>query len=159
MFSGLELEQFSYLCFSSNKFALQRHKFLLRSVLRTLALRNIAMATLTQMRMSRKIVIVQELKEQHALEKCKWHLQDEEQWQTQKEMVIADVTVQCPVKLQIVRSPYIISGRTSAGYSHGHGDCHPLRLPLGVISSVSSYSAIKNIVMYIIYHLSTLGLL
>lgn len=71
---------------NSNKFALQRHKFLLRSVLRTLALRNIAMATLTQMRMSRKIVIVQELKEQHALEKCKWHLQDEEQWQTQKEM-------------------------------------------------------------------------
>ncbi|CAN2388574.1 endochondral bone growth [Pristimantis euphronides] len=70
----------------SNKFAFQRHKFLLRSVLRTLALRNIAMATLTQMRMSRKIVIVQELKEQHALEKCKWHLQDEEQWQTQKEM-------------------------------------------------------------------------
>ncbi|XP_075714111.1 evC complex member EVC [Rhinoderma darwinii] len=70
----------------SNKFALQRHKFLLRSVLRTLALRSIAMATLTQMRMSRKIVIVQELKEQHALEKCKWHLQDEEQWQTQKEM-------------------------------------------------------------------------
>ncbi|XP_056411103.1 evC complex member EVC isoform X1 [Hyla sarda] len=70
----------------SNKFALQRHKFLLKSVLRTLALRNIAMATLTQMRMSRKIVIVQELKEQHALEKCKWHLQDEEQWQTQKEM-------------------------------------------------------------------------
>ncbi|XP_066429391.1 evC complex member EVC [Eleutherodactylus coqui] len=70
----------------SNKFALQKHKFLLRSVLRTLALRNIAMATLTQMRMSRKIVIVQELKEQHALEKCKWHLQDEEQWQTQKEM-------------------------------------------------------------------------
>ncbi|KAM3936838.1 evC complex member EVC [Leptodactylus fuscus] len=70
----------------SNKFALQRHKFLLRSVLRTLALRNIAMATLTQMRMSRKTVIVQELKEQHALEKCKWHLQDEEQWQTQKEM-------------------------------------------------------------------------
>ncbi|XP_069833500.1 evC complex member EVC [Dendropsophus ebraccatus] len=70
----------------SNKFALQRHKFLLKCVLRTLDLRNIAMATLTQMRMSRKIVIVQELKEQHALEKCKWHLQDEEQWQTQKEM-------------------------------------------------------------------------
>ncbi|XP_073504430.1 evC complex member EVC [Phyllobates terribilis] len=70
----------------SNKFALQRHKFLLRSVLRTISLRNMSMATLTQMRMSRKIVIVQELKEQHALEKCKWHLQDEEQWQTQKDM-------------------------------------------------------------------------
>ncbi|XP_040275047.1 ellis-van Creveld syndrome protein [Bufo bufo] len=70
----------------SNKFALQRHKFLLRSILRTLALRNIAIATLTQMRMWRKIVIVQELREQHALERCKWHLQDEEQWQTQKEM-------------------------------------------------------------------------
>ncbi|KAM4051542.1 evC complex member EVC [Anomaloglossus baeobatrachus] len=70
----------------SNKFALQRHKFLLRSILRTIALRNLAMATLTQMRMSRKIIIVQELKEQSALEKCKWHLQDEEQWQTQKEM-------------------------------------------------------------------------
>ncbi|KAG8591396.1 hypothetical protein GDO81_000161 [Engystomops pustulosus] len=80
------LVRLSGLSDDSNKFALQRHKFLLRSVLRTLALRNIAMATLTQMRMSRKIVIVQELKEQHALEKCKWHLQDEEQWQTQKEM-------------------------------------------------------------------------
>ncbi|CAJ0957899.1 unnamed protein product [Ranitomeya imitator] len=69
-----------------NKLALQRHKFLLRSVLRTITLRNMAMATLTQMRMSRKIVIVQELKEQHSLEKCKWHLQDEEQWHTQKDM-------------------------------------------------------------------------
>ncbi|XP_073430602.1 evC complex member EVC [Dendrobates tinctorius] len=70
----------------SNKFALQRHKFLLRSLLRTITLRNMAMATLTQMRMSRKIVIVQELKEQHSLEKCKWRLQDEEQWHTQKDM-------------------------------------------------------------------------
>ncbi|XP_073466390.1 evC complex member EVC isoform X2 [Aquarana catesbeiana] len=70
----------------SHRLAIQRHKFLLRSVLRTLSLRTITMATLTQMRMSRKIVIVQELKEQHALEKGKWHLQNEEQWQTQNEM-------------------------------------------------------------------------
>ncbi|XP_075050748.1 evC complex member EVC isoform X2 [Mixophyes fleayi] len=80
------LNRLSGLGEESNKLALQRHKFLLRSVLRTLSLRNIAMGTLTQMRMSRKIVIVQELKEQHALKTCRWHLQDEDQWQTQKEM-------------------------------------------------------------------------
>ncbi|XP_063779495.1 evC complex member EVC isoform X2 [Pseudophryne corroboree] len=80
------LNRLSGLSEESNKLALQRHKFLLRSILRTLSLRNIAMATLTQMRMSRKIVIVQELKEQHALKTCRWHLQDEDQWQSQKEM-------------------------------------------------------------------------
>lgn len=80
------LDRLSGLSEESHRLAVQRHKFLLRSVMRTLSLRNITMATLTQMRMSRKIVIVQELKEQHALEKGKWHLQDEEQWQTQNEM-------------------------------------------------------------------------
>ncbi|XP_077333926.1 evC complex member EVC [Lithobates pipiens] len=80
------LDRLSGLNEESHRLAIQRHKFLLRSVMRTLSLRTITMATLTQMRMSRKIVIVQELKEQHALEKGKWHLQNEEQWQTQNEM-------------------------------------------------------------------------
>ncbi|XP_068133358.1 evC complex member EVC isoform X2 [Hyperolius riggenbachi] len=80
------LDRLSGLSEESHKLAVQRHKFLLRSAIRTLSLRNVAMGTLTQMRMSRKIVIVQELKEQQALEKGKWHLQDEEQWQTQNEM-------------------------------------------------------------------------
>ncbi|XP_072262556.1 evC complex member EVC [Pyxicephalus adspersus] len=84
--SGEVLDRLSGLSDESQKLSVQRHKFLLRSVMRMLSLRNITMATLTQMRMSRKIVIVQELKEQHALEKGKWHLQDEEQWQTQNEM-------------------------------------------------------------------------
>ncbi|KAM5193454.1 evC complex member EVC isoform 1-T3 [Mantella aurantiaca] len=84
--TGEVLDRLSGLSEESHKLAVQRHKFLLRSVMRTLFLRNITMVTLTQMRMSRKLVIVQDLKEQHALEKGKWHLQDEEQWQTQNEM-------------------------------------------------------------------------
>ncbi|KAM9329147.1 evC complex member EVC [Gastrophryne carolinensis] len=80
------LDRLSGLSEESHKLSVQRHKFLLRSVMRALTLRSVAMATLTQMRMSRKIVIVQELKEQQALEKGKWQLQDEEQWQTQNEM-------------------------------------------------------------------------
>ncbi|MEE6523687.1 hypothetical protein FKM82_022698 [Ascaphus truei] len=71
----------------SNKITLQRHQFFLRSALRTLALRNISMATLTQMKMSRKKILLQELQEQHTLEKSKWHCQDEVQWQFQNEMV------------------------------------------------------------------------
>ncbi|XP_075425715.1 evC complex member EVC isoform X2 [Ascaphus truei] len=70
----------------SNKITLQRHQFFLRSALRTLALRNISMATLTQMKMSRKKILLQELQEQHTLEKSKWHCQDEVQWQFQNEM-------------------------------------------------------------------------
>ncbi|CAI9615196.1 unnamed protein product, partial [Staurois parvus] len=70
--TGDVLDRLSGLSEESHRLAIQRHKFLLRSVMRTLSLRNITMATLTQMRMSRKIVIVQELKEQHALEKGKW---------------------------------------------------------------------------------------
>ncbi|KAG8453481.1 hypothetical protein GDO86_000202 [Hymenochirus boettgeri] len=66
--------------------AAQRHELYLRCVLRTLALRNIAMVTLTQMRMSRKKIPLQELKEQYHLEKLKLQCQDEEQWQMQNEM-------------------------------------------------------------------------
>ncbi|XP_053556276.1 evC complex member EVC [Bombina bombina] len=70
----------------SNKMICQRHKFFLQSVLRSLALRNIAVATLTRMRISRKKIHLQELKEQHTLEKSKWPCQDEGQWQIQNDM-------------------------------------------------------------------------
>ncbi|KAM4710276.1 evC complex member EVC [Discoglossus pictus] len=70
----------------SNKMTVQRHTFFLQSILRMLALRNIAMATLTRMRMSRKTTVLQELKEQHTIEKSKYVCQDEGQWQMQNEM-------------------------------------------------------------------------
>ncbi|OCT99327.1 ellis-van Creveld syndrome protein [Xenopus laevis] len=72
----------------SSRAAAQRHDFFLRCALRPLALRNIAMATLTQMRMSRKKIVLQELKEHHSLERSKSHCQDEEQWKMQNEMEI-----------------------------------------------------------------------
>ncbi|KAM4809553.1 evC complex member EVC isoform 2-T2 [Rhinophrynus dorsalis] len=71
----------------SSKIVAQRHELFLRCVLRTLALRNIAMAILTQMKMSRKKIVLQELKEQYTLEKSKSHCQDEGQWQMQNEML------------------------------------------------------------------------
>uniref|UniRef100_A0A6I8SYF2 EvC ciliary complex subunit 1 n=1 Tax=Xenopus tropicalis TaxID=8364 RepID=A0A6I8SYF2_XENTR len=72
----------------SSRAAAQRHDFFLRCALRPLALRNIAMATLTQMRMSRKKIVLQELKEHRCLERSKSHCQDEEQWKMQNEMEI-----------------------------------------------------------------------
>ncbi|KAM8939545.1 evC complex member EVC [Pelodytes ibericus] len=70
----------------TNKNALQRHNFFLKCVLRPLGLRNIAMATLTQMKMSWKKSLLYELKEKHALEKSRWPCQDEEQCKSQNDM-------------------------------------------------------------------------
>ncbi|CAH2299791.1 ellis-van Creveld syndrome isoform X1 [Pelobates cultripes] len=80
------LSRLSGLTDESNKNALQRHNFLIKCVLRPLSLRNIAMATLTQMRMSWKISLLYELKEKNILEKSIWPCQDEEQWQIQNNM-------------------------------------------------------------------------
>nr|XP_009684590.1 PREDICTED: ellis-van Creveld syndrome protein [Struthio camelus australis] len=65
-------------------YILQKHRLLLCSVLRRVTLRNIGMATLTCMRMSRKKSLLQELREQHVLQKSSSHCQDEDQWQLQK---------------------------------------------------------------------------
>lgn len=63
---------------------LQGHALLLRSALRRLALRAGAVATLTQMRLSGKRSLLQELREQHALEQASSQCLDEHQWQLLK---------------------------------------------------------------------------
>uniref|UniRef100_A0A8C0HGF3 EvC ciliary complex subunit 1 n=1 Tax=Chelonoidis abingdonii TaxID=106734 RepID=A0A8C0HGF3_CHEAB len=55
-------------------------------ILRRLAVRNVAMATLTHMKMSQKKSLLQELREQHTLQKSSSHCQDEHQWQLQNAM-------------------------------------------------------------------------
>ncbi|NXO00286.1 EVC protein, partial [Rhinopomastus cyanomelas] len=63
---------------------LQKHQLLLCSVLRRLSLRRVGMAVLTRMRLSRKKSLLQELREQHTLQKGSSPCQDEDQWQLQK---------------------------------------------------------------------------
>lgn len=60
---------------------LQGHELLLRSALRRLALRGHAIAALAQMRLSGKKRLLQELREQHALEQGSSQCLDEHQWQ------------------------------------------------------------------------------
>ncbi|NWU95888.1 EVC protein, partial [Upupa epops] len=63
---------------------LQKHQLLLSSVLRRLTLRRVGMAVLARMRLSRKNSLLQELREQHTLQKGSSPCQDEGQWQLQK---------------------------------------------------------------------------
>ncbi|XP_008168384.2 evC complex member EVC isoform X3 [Chrysemys picta bellii] len=70
----------------SAKYIFRKHRLLLCSVLRRLAVRNVAMATLTHMKMSQKKSLLQELREQHTLQKSSSHCQDEHQWQLQNAM-------------------------------------------------------------------------
>ncbi|XP_044873456.1 ellis-van Creveld syndrome protein isoform X1 [Mauremys mutica] len=70
----------------SAKYILRKHRLLLCSVLRRLAVRNVAMATLTHMKVSQKKSLLQELREQHTLQKSSSHCQDEHQWQLQNAM-------------------------------------------------------------------------
>lgn len=65
----------------STQCVLQGHDLLLRSALRRLALRGSALATLTQMRLSGKKHLLQELREQRALEQGSSQCLDEHQWQ------------------------------------------------------------------------------
>ncbi|XP_067412512.1 evC complex member EVC isoform X2 [Emydura macquarii macquarii] len=80
------LSRLSGLSEESAKYILRKHRLLLCSVLRRLAVRNVAMATLTHMKMSQKKSLLQELREQHTLQKSSSHCQDEHQWQLQKAM-------------------------------------------------------------------------
>ncbi|OXB56277.1 hypothetical protein ASZ78_011428 [Callipepla squamata] len=68
----------------SVNYILQKQRLLMCSVWRRLTLRGIGMAALTRMRMSRKKSLLQELREQHILQKSSSACQDEDQWQLQK---------------------------------------------------------------------------
>ncbi|NXI50825.1 EVC protein, partial [Chloroceryle aenea] len=68
----------------SVSYILQKHRLLLCSVLRRLTLRRAGMAALAHMRLSRKKNLLQELREQHNLQKSSSPCQDEDQWQLQK---------------------------------------------------------------------------
>ncbi|XP_027542176.1 ellis-van Creveld syndrome protein isoform X1 [Neopelma chrysocephalum] len=68
----------------SVNYILQKHRLLLCSVLRRLSLRRAGMAALARMRLSRKKSLLQELSEQHTLQKGSSPCQDEDQWQLQK---------------------------------------------------------------------------
>ncbi|XP_051654490.1 evC complex member EVC isoform X5 [Manacus candei] len=71
----------------SVNYILQKHQLLLCSVLRRLTLRRAGMAALACMRLSRKKSLLQELSEQHTLQKGSSPCQDEDQWQLQKAVV------------------------------------------------------------------------
>lgn len=71
----------------STRCVLQGHDLLLRSALRRLALRGNALATLTQMRLSGKKHLLQELREQRALEQGSSQCLDEHQWQLLRALV------------------------------------------------------------------------
>ncbi|XP_065770510.1 evC complex member EVC isoform X2 [Muntiacus reevesi] len=75
------LGQLGSLSEESTQYILQAHELLLRSALRRLALRGSAITTLTQMRLSGKKGLLQELREQHALEQGSSQGLDEHQWQ------------------------------------------------------------------------------
>ncbi|XP_058694549.1 evC complex member EVC isoform X2 [Poecile atricapillus] len=68
----------------SVSYILQKHRLLLCSVLRRLTFRRVGMAALACMRLSRKKSSLQELREQHTLQKGSSLCQDEDQWQLQK---------------------------------------------------------------------------
>nr|XP_025145505.1 ellis-van Creveld syndrome protein isoform X2 [Bubalus bubalis] len=75
------LGQLGSLSEESTQCILQGHGLLLRSALRRLALRGSAITTLAQMRLSGKKSLLQELREQHALEQGSSQCLDEHQWQ------------------------------------------------------------------------------
>ncbi|XP_026959193.1 evC complex member EVC isoform X4 [Sagmatias obliquidens] len=75
------LGQLGGLSEESTQCILQGHDLLLRSALRRLALRSSAITTLTQMRLSGKKSLLQELREQQALEQDSSQCLDEHQWQ------------------------------------------------------------------------------
>nr|XP_036883140.1 ellis-van Creveld syndrome protein [Manis javanica] len=75
------LDQLGGLSEESTRRILQGHDLLLRSALRRLALRGSAVTTLAQMRLSGKKSLLQELREQHALEQAPSQCLDEHQWQ------------------------------------------------------------------------------
>ncbi|XP_070314233.1 evC complex member EVC isoform X3 [Odocoileus virginianus] len=75
------LGQLGSLSEESTQYILRGHELLLRSALRRLALRGSAITTLTQMRLSGKKSLLQELREQHALEQGSSQCLDEHQWQ------------------------------------------------------------------------------
>ncbi|XP_030047036.1 evC complex member EVC isoform X2 [Microcaecilia unicolor] len=102
------LIRFSGLSEDSTKYVLHSHRLLMQSVLRTLAQRNFAMATLTQMKMSRKKSVLQELREQYVLEKSTSCCKDAHQWQLQQEMEshILEEERRLEEEMQLARSEF-----------------------------------------------------
>ncbi|NXG59773.1 EVC protein, partial [Hemiprocne comata] len=78
------VSRLGYLSDESVNYILQKHQLLLCSVLTRLTLRRVGMAALARMRLSRKKSLLQELREQHTLQKGSSPCQDEDQWQLQK---------------------------------------------------------------------------
>ncbi|XP_051475220.1 evC complex member EVC isoform X2 [Apus apus] len=78
------VSRLGYLSDESVNCILQKHRLLLCSVLTRLTLRRAGMAALARMRLSRKKSLLQELREQHTLQKGSSPCQDEDQWQLQK---------------------------------------------------------------------------
>ncbi|XP_053421901.1 evC complex member EVC isoform X1 [Nycticebus coucang] len=78
------LDRLGGLTEESTQCVLQGHELLLRSALRRLDLRGGALATLAQMRLSGKKRLLQELREQRALEQGSSQCLDERQWQLLK---------------------------------------------------------------------------
>ncbi|XP_063257675.1 evC complex member EVC isoform X3 [Prinia subflava] len=68
----------------SVSYILQKHRLLLRAVLRRGTFRRAGTAALARMRLSRKRSSLQELREQHTLQQGSSPCQDEDQWQLQK---------------------------------------------------------------------------
>ncbi|XP_010001442.1 PREDICTED: ellis-van Creveld syndrome protein [Chaetura pelagica] len=78
------VSRLGYISDESVNYILQKHRLLLCSVLTRLTLRRAGMAALARMRLSRKKSLLQELREQHTLQKGSSPCQDEDQWQLQK---------------------------------------------------------------------------
>ncbi|KAJ6652664.1 hypothetical protein lerEdw1_011209 [Lerista edwardsae] len=70
----------------SSRYISQKHRLLLNSALRRLALRQLVMNILIQMRTSRKRSFITELKEKRILQQSSSHCFDEQQWKRQSEM-------------------------------------------------------------------------
>ncbi|KAL8207635.1 UNVERIFIED_CONTAM: hypothetical protein K2H54_060259 [Gekko kuhli] len=70
---------------ASSKYVTQKHKSLLQPVLRRLALRQIALTALAQMRTSRRRGFISQLKEHQILQQSSSHCFDEPRWKQLKE--------------------------------------------------------------------------
>lgn len=106
----------------SVSYILQKHRLLLCSVLRRLTFRRVGMAALACMRLSRKKSSLQELREQHTLQKGSSLCQDEDQWQLQKAVV--GTVSQCPRGLSPEPSHTVIFVIRSS-----HGRSKPPKTP------------------------------
>uniref|UniRef100_A0A8C9JWD5 EvC ciliary complex subunit 1 n=1 Tax=Panthera tigris altaica TaxID=74533 RepID=A0A8C9JWD5_PANTA len=127
------LGRFGGLSEESTWYILQGHDLLLCSALRRLALRGSAITTLTHMRLAGKKSLLQELREQHALEQGSSQCLDEHQWQLLRALEarvveeasrLEDEAQQMRLPREkddsgvLVSLPECLAGRVSAGSAH-----------------------------------------